>query len=307
MKAAVLKQAGVPEYGNADHPVDSGQGPVVDVVLAGMNPIDIFLATLPGAGFPRVPGNEGVGRIDGRRVYFSSTGLHGSMAQKAVAQPGRDYDLPDDVTDEMGVALGIGGLTSLLSLSDGGRLAKGETVLILGASGIVGQGAVQLARELGAGRVVAAARNTSVVENLGADAVVTLQDGESPAELAERFRAACGQRLDVILDPVWGTPAVAALMAATNGARLVQIGNSASPSVNLAPGFMRGKTAAIIGFSSSTVAPDLRRAAYARLCDLAAKGKIVLPTKRVALSDIAQVWSAQGASPNVKLCIDVNA
>lgn len=307
MKAAILKQPGVPEYGDREVPVATDPARVVDVALAGMNPIDVFLATQQGAGFPRVPGSEGVGLVDGRRVYFSAVAPHGSMAQKAVADGSRIYDLPDGVSDEMGVALGIGGLTSLLSLSDGGRLEKGETVLILGASGIVGQGAVQLARELGAGRVVAAARNTDVVADLGADAVVALGDGETPADLAARFRDACAGRLDVILDPLWGVPAIAALMAATGHARLVQIGHSAALSADLSPAFMRGKTTSIIGYSSSTASADTRRAAYARLCDLVAKGALVLPTRRVALSDPAAIWDDQKASPNVKLCIDVNA
>lgn len=307
MKAAILRQPGVPEYGEVDSPAGADPERIVDVVLAGMNPIDIFLATQQGAGFPRVPGNEGVGLLGGRRVYFSAAAPNGSMAQRAVAAEQRVYELPDGVSDEMGVALGIGGLTSLLSLSDGGRLKNGETVLILGASGIVGQGAVQLARELGAGRVVAAARNTDVIADLGADAVVALQDDEAPAELAARFRDACAGRLDVILDPLWGTPAIAALMAATDNARLVQIGHSAALSADLSPAFMRGKTTSIIGYSSSTASADMHRSAYARLCDLVAKGALVLPTRRIGLSNPAGIWDTQKASPHVKLCIDVNA
>ncbi|PZQ48191.1 MAG: NADPH:quinone oxidoreductase [Rhodovulum sulfidophilum] len=310
MKAAVLTGPGAPAYGTVARPEARDGTLLIDVTLAGMNPIDIFLATQPGAGFPRVPGNEGVGLAGGRRVYFGAQAPAGAMAEQALAAPERVYDIPDGLADEMAVALGIGGLTAWTSLTDRAALAPGETVLVLGATGIVGQFAVQAAKLLGAGRVVAAGRDRATLarlETLGADALVVLEDGETPEALAERMRAACAGRLDVVIDPVWGVPAVAALMAATRNGRLVQLGHSASRSVDLAPAFMRGKPAAILGYSSSVAAPETRRGAYADLCAHALAGRLSVPTRRVALSDIAEVWKSQAASPNVKLCVDVAA
>lgn len=309
MKAALLEAPGVPAYGNTARP-DAGQpGVPVEVSLAGVNPIDLFLATQPGAGFPRVPGAEGVGTINGARHYFASApGRYGSMAEHALAQADRIYPVPDGVADEMAVTLGIGGLTAYLSLSDSAKLQKGETVLVLGASGVVGALAVQLARLMGAGRVVAAARSAGRLAELeaqGADATVQIQADDTPQTLAARFREATQGRLDVIVDPVWGTPALAALMAATRGGRLVQLGHSAGLSVPLAPAFMRGTAAAILGYSSSIAAPETRADAYAALCTHALAGDLRQAAEVMPLSAVAEAWARQAASPHAKLCLDV--
>ncbi len=311
MHAARLDAAGTPVYGTADRPAADLPGVPVEVSLAGVNPIDLFLATQPGAGFPRVPGSEGVGLAQGARHYFAAMpGRFGSMAEASLAVAERMYPVPDGVSDETAITLGIGGLTAYLSLSDSAKLQKGETVLILGASGVVGSLAVQLARLMGAGRVIAAARNANrlaELAGLGADATVQIQDDDTPQSLAERFRAAAGGRLDVIVDPVWGTPAVAALMAATRGGRLVQLGHSAGFSVPLAPAFMRGTGAAILGYSSSIAAPEARRAAYAALCQHALAGELQQAAEVLPLSAVAEAWDRQKASPHVKLCLDVRA
>ncbi|MFE3836517.1 quinone oxidoreductase family protein [Pseudogemmobacter sonorensis] len=309
MNAARLDAAGTPVFGTIDRPTAELPGVPVEVSLAGVNPIDIFLATQPGAGFPRVPGSEGVGLANGARHYFSAVpGRFGSMAEASLAQPERLYPVPDGVSDETAITLGIGGLTAYLSLTDSAALQKGETVLVLGASGVVGALAVQLAKHLGAGRVIAAARNAdrlAELAGLGADETVRILDEDTPQSLAERFRAASGGKLDVIIDPVWSVPAVAALMAATRGGRLVQLGHSAGLSVPLAPAFMRGTGAAILGYSSSIAAPEVRRAAYASLCDHALAGDLRQATEIVALSSVAEAWDRQKASPHVKLCLDV--
>jgi NADPH2:quinone reductase len=308
MRAAVLTAPGTPAYGTIERARAELAGVPVEVHLAGVNPIDLFLANQPGAGFPRVPGNEGMGLSEGRRVYFSAApGRFGSMAEQSVGAPERVYPVPEGISDEMAIALGIGGLTAWLSLADRAKLETGDTVLVLGASGVVGALAVQVAKLLGASRVVAAARSTARLDQLkglGADAVVRIADDDTPQGLAERFRAATEGRLDVILDPIWGTPAVAALMAATRNGRLVQIGNSAAVSTPLAPAFMRGSVISILSYSSGAVAPEVRKAAYARLCAHAIAGELVQTSEVLPLSQVAEAWKRQAASPHVKLCLD---
>jgi len=311
MKAAVLNAPGTPAFGRFFRPRTTEGTVPVEVALAGVNPIDLFLATQPGAGFPRVPGSEGVGRAGDQRVYFSAApGVHGAMAEASLALPERLYPVPDGVSDAMAVALGIGGLTAWLSLADRAALVPGETVLVLGASGIVGGFAVQAAKLMGAGRVVAAARNPARLAELatqGADATVQIADDDTPQTLAERFRTACGGRLDVIIDPVWGTPAVAALMAATRDGRLVQLGHSAGFSVPFAPAFMRGTVTSILGYSSGAATPERRREAYATLCAHALAGRLVAETEVMPLSAVAEAWARQAASPHAKLCLDPRA
>ena len=112
---------------------------------------------------------------------------------------------------------------------------------MLGASGVVGQIAVQSARLLGAGRVVAGARAADGLDRakaLGADAVVNLAAADD--DLVEALREASGgDGFDLVLDPVWGDPASAALEACRRFGRLVQIGESAGPYVTLASATVR--------------------------------------------------------------------
>ncbi len=99
-------------------------------------------------------------------------------------------------------------------------------MLVLGASGVLGQIAVQAAKLLGAARVVAAARSREGLERcleLGADAAVGLDQDD----LAGALAAAGEGRIDVVLDPLFGEPFAAALGAASFGARVVQVGASA--------------------------------------------------------------------------------
>lgn len=103
-------------------------------------------------------------------------------------------------------------------------------MLVLGASGTVGMIGVQAAKLMGAGAVVAAARNEERLERakeLGADATVTF--GDDTDALAEAFRdAAPGEGFDLVLDPLWGAPALAAVQALALNGRAVLIGNSAA-------------------------------------------------------------------------------
>src|ERR1700730_11347245 len=162
MRAAVLHEYGVPRAEEFDEPVAGPDQAVLEVLAAGVNPVDIsFRAGRFYAGRPSLPcvaGREGVGRLGGRRVYFDGpVAPFGSMAERALIDPREVYPVPDGVDDGVAVALGISGLTAWLALSWRAPLARGEHVLGLGASGVVGQIAVQAAKLLGAARVVAAA------------------------------------------------------------------------------------------------------------------------------------------------------
>ena len=126
---------------------------------------------------------------------------------------------------------------------------------MLGATGSVGTVAVQAAKLLGAGRVVAAARDAEALERLrelGADATVDLSTTE---DLAQAFRDAAGGEVDVTVDPLWGEPAVAAMQASGRFARLVQIGQSAGAEATVPSAAIRGKAMAVLGHTSTAGAP----------------------------------------------------
>src|SRR5580692_9094866 len=184
MRAAVLRAYGVPVADSFEEPSPDRDQAVVDVLAAGLNPVDVaicagrFYAGKPP--LPSVAGREGVGRLDGQRVYFDApVSPFGSMAERALVDPRSTYPVPDGVADGVAVALGISGLAAWLALTWRAQLKEGEHVLVLAASGVLGQIAVQAAKLLGAGRVVAAARSPEGLARcleLGADASVRLDD-----------------------------------------------------------------------------------------------------------------------------------
>jgi NADPH:quinone reductase-like Zn-dependent oxidoreductase len=309
MRAAVLHEYGTPIYGEFSEPTAGGGRAVVKVLAAGVNPLDIgvaagaFPAMRPP--LPSVAGVEGVGLEGGRRVYFSNAvPPFGSMAEFSLVDPQAMFDVPDQIDDASAVAVGISGLAAWLALSWRARLQPGEHVLVLGASGALGMIAVQVARLLGAGRVVAAARSEQGLARakaLGADATVPLDQGDQDVT-ADIQRAADG-RLDIIVDPLWGAPALAALQAATRAGRLIQIGSSAGGELPLDPGFMRGRQLSILGFASSSVPRTARAEAYALMCRHVIDGSLQVATETVPLSDVEEAWRRQKSSPHRKLVL----
>ena len=309
MRAAILREHGtVPEV--AEHPDPTGPD-VVQVLAAGMNPVDIRIATgtfgLERHEPPYVAGKEGVGRReDGSLVYFEySVKPFGAFAERTQLRPGDGYPVPDGLDPAVAVCLGVSGLAAWLGLEWRGRLTAGETVLVLGASGVVGQIAVQAAKLLGAGRVVAAARNPEWLERtrgLGADATVSLAgDGDHAAGLNE---AAGDGGYDVVLDPLWGAPAVAAIGAMAPFGRLVALGQAAGAEATIASASVRGKPVDILGYTNYTAGEERKAAAFAALAEHAAAGRITLEIERHGLDDVPRVWERQPTSPNAKQVIE---
>jgi NADPH:quinone reductase-like Zn-dependent oxidoreductase len=305
MRAAILREYGrPPEPGEWDEPDAGGEdAEILEVVVGGLNPVDIRMASGKFYGgsppLPSVVGREGVGRTgDGALVYFDApVAPFGSFAERAPVYRASELPLPEGIDPGLAVSLGIAGLAAWLALDWRAQLKEGETVLVLGASGVVGGIAVQAARLLGAGRVVAAARQ---VEGIEADAVVDLGSGDVVAALRD---ASGGDGYDVVIDPVWGDPAAAALQACRPFGRLVQLGESAGATTDLASAWVRGKCLAILGHTNFLAPPDVKREAFHRMAEHAAAGDISVDIERVPLSELASAWERQQHSPNRKLVI----
>jgi NADPH:quinone reductase-like Zn-dependent oxidoreductase len=310
MKAAVLHEHGeAPRIDEFDEPVEDDGHVLAHVTAAGINHLDLLKAsgrfyTGPPP-VPSVVGSEGVARLeDGRRVFFdTTTGPYGSMAERTLVDEKSLLDVPDQVDDEVAAALGNSGLAAWLALSWKAALEPGETVLVLGATGAVGSVAVQAAKTLGAGRVVAAARAGERLERLrerGADAVVEL-DGED--DLPAALSAATGDGADVIVDPLWGEPALAAMQAAAHCARHVQIGHMAGATVELPAALVRSRELQLLGFVVFDTPLELRRAAYTHLTRAAGRGEIEIDLERVPLEDVDEAWQRQQEGPHTKLVV----
>ena len=289
MRAAVLTSYGTPSYG--DFPDPEGDG-VVDVLAAGLNGVDVLIASgthyFSPKELPVVAGIDGVGRTaDGRRVYFSRPPApYGSMAERAPVAAA--LPVPDGVSDVVAAALGNAGMAAWMPLANSGRLAAGETVLVLGATGVVGRLAVQAARLLGAGTVIAAGRDAdrlAELRGLGADVTVALDRDD----LAGALRAAGG--VDVIVDYLWGQPAATALTAGKPGVRLVHVGDRAGADAPVPGALIRSLGATITGFLPVWSGAEAMATAYRELCGAAAAGHLDVPTEAVPLADVAAAWA----------------
>jgi NADPH2:quinone reductase len=310
VKAALIRDVGsTPEVAEVDEPTAD----VVDVVAAPINPIDLavsrgILAT-GHPDLPYVPGCEGVGRTSDDRlvwVFGGSIGRtrNGTMAERASVGDAFAIDVPDGADPALAAGLGIAGLAGWLPFAWRAPLEGGENVLVLGATGSVGIVAVQTAKLLGAGRVVAAGRSAEGLERaaeLGADATVGLDEAD---DLVTAFKDAFGGNgPDYVFDPIWGLPAAAAVEAAAPRARLVNLGQSAGATSELASAAVRFKSLSILGHTNFAVPQDELADHYHRLVRHAVAGEIRLDVERIPLDSVADAWSRQAAGPRTKLVV----
>jgi NADPH:quinone reductase-like Zn-dependent oxidoreductase len=309
MRAAVVNEFGAPSYGPFDEPTAGDGQLVLDVLAAGVNHVDLakcggaFYRAVPP--FPWVAGSDGVGRTkDGRRAYFDETiAPFGAMAERTLVSADRLFDVAEGVEDAVAAALGNAGLAAWLSLRWAAELQPGESVLVLGATGAVGSLAVQVARLARAGRVVGSAPASPRLRRLlelGADEVVESDPNDS---LGRRMRAAAPPGFDVVVDPVWGEPALAALGAAAHGCRHIQVGHVSAPTITLRAAALRENRVSLIGFATFHVPIELRRSAYLDLTDCAARGEIEVDLETLPLSEVERAWREQAAGPVRKLVI----
>lgn len=303
MKGFLLEAADAdPRLVDVPDPVAGDGRAVVSVVAAGVNPVDLAQAADRSRAVPRVVGNEAVVALDGVRAYAERTvPPHGSFAEKAVVDPRLVIPLPDDVDDDVVLAIGIAGIAAWMALQRVAALRSGETVLILGATGAVGRNAVQVARLLGAGRVVAVGRDAGRLEalrSLGADATITLGGEDEGAALLE----ATDGGADVVLDLVYGAPLVAALRATRRGGRVVSAGRSAAANEASLPfDALRGRT--LLTHSNQLTEPSPKREAFLWLLDRVRAGELTVSTRVLPLGAAAEAWALQRASPGTKLVL----
>lgn len=284
MRAAVVRAFGeVPAYAEMPEP-RPGPGEVVAPVLAaGLHWIVKGLAAgkhyASAAALPMVPGIDGVARLtDGRRVYFG--GLRGgTMAERALVGA-RAFELPAARSAEHYAAVANPGLSSWMALRERARFSEGESVLVLGATGASGSLAVQVARRLGAGRVIAAGRNREALEALDADVRIPLEAAAV---------AALGP-VDVVLDYLWGEVAEMTLTSLAEGrTRYVQIGTMAGDPLRLPAAVLRSSAIEILGSGLGSVPMEAIAREVPRF--LAEAATLSLDFDVVPLADVAKVWN----------------
>ncbi|MGK2932119.1 MAG: quinone oxidoreductase family protein [Solirubrobacterales bacterium] len=309
MKAGVITEYGKPPgYQDCEAPVAADDTELMEIELAGINPVDIAIASGKfDAGAPPLPyvcGREAIGfAADGRRVWSDGARFPwGTFATTTVIGKGTGIEVPDGVASKQAIAFGIAGMAAWLGLAWRGGLQPGETVLINGASGSVGQIAIQAAKLLGAGRVVGTARSESglsKVRELGADAAVSTESGS----LGEELKETTGGGADLVLDNLWGAPVVAAIDAMKFNGRLIQVGNSAGTHAELMAGRVRGGMIDIRGHRNNFVPHEDQAKAFNEMCRHSMAGDLKIEVEVVPLPEVADAWERQKASPGHKLAL----
>ncbi|MDB5722027.1 MAG: alcohol dehydrogenase [Alphaproteobacteria bacterium] len=302
MKAAVIAGQGVaPVYGDFPEPEPAKDCVMIDVETAGLGGWDVLGAYRLAVQYPCVLRGEGVGRAeDGRRVYFGerSVAPWGGWAERTIVPAAEVWDVPDDVDDRTAITMAIAGTGALVPL-ESAAIKPGENVLILGATGTLGQLALQLARILGAGRVVGASRNATALARLRergiADGVVTMGTEDDVAAL----KSEAGDGYDVVLDLVCGAPMVAALKATRWGARIVTVGTGAGAAINISAGDLLFRTMTVVGTGQRP--PADREQIWRRLLDMAREHAITVDHLEYDLPRIGDAWDAQKAGPHAKI------
>ena len=282
------------------------------VHAAGLNPVDLAVA---GGRFylavpepPYVPGAEAVGEViaaaglpPGARAWGLC--LTGAFAEVVAVPEERLVPVPDGVPDEAAIVAGIAGLAGWMAVRERGALAPGERVVVLGAGGVVGQVAIQAARAGGAGAVVGVARSPGGRDRaVGAGADAALEP--SAPDLGAALRKAAGGAVDLVVDGLWGPAAAAAVGAMAPRARLVQVGNSMSPTAELPGGPLRGGRLDLRGFSVFSEAGEAVARSYAQLASALGAGTLAVPVASGGLGEAAELWRRQAAgAEGVKLVL----
>jgi NADPH:quinone reductase-like Zn-dependent oxidoreductase len=254
--------------------------------------------------FPLIPGWDGVGYLnDGTRVYFAlARPPYGTMAERSVVRREMTFPLPDRLDDLTAAAVFNPAQSSWLALTQA-QVAPGDTVLILGATGAAGKLAVQIAKRLGAGKVIALGRNAqalSELPRLGADVTISLnQPDQEVIEAIVTATSTTGIR--VILDYLWGRPTEAVLAALMHqdmpqGVRsvyLTDIGQMAGPTISLPASALRNAGLVISGSGLGSAQIERFRDVMPHLITEAASGALRIETEPVPLAEIEAVWQRQ--------------
>lgn len=304
MKAAVVRSFDAPpRYEDFGVPPSSDPDEIiVQVLAAGLHPrvrsgaAGRHYADQPV--LPMIPGVDAVARTpDGKLVYCVVHDTpYGTMSEQVVADRRRCIPLPDGADQALIAAAMNPGMSSWIALRLRAAIQKGQSVFILGATGNAGRMAIQVAKLLGAGRVVGAGREVSRLQSTGADEIVSLI-GDDEA-VAKAIGKAAGDS-DIVLDYLWSKPAAQAMRAVLSARRdrskpidWVQIGAITGPTMELPSELLRSTNVRVMGSGQGSIAPKAMIAELPNLIKEILGGRIPVEVIRVPLADVEQAWNS---------------
>ena len=307
MNAAVVHSFDTPpQLGTFAAPVPEAGMQIITVTAAALSPLVRAQASgkhySSETRFPFVPGVDGVGRrADGSRVYFAfPQAPNGAMAERTTVQDEYIVPVPQELDDVAAAALANPGMSSWAALTARARLVPGETVLVNGATGSAGRLAVQIAKHLGAGKVVATGRNPvrlDALRALGADVTISLE--QSDETLRRQFREEAGAGIDVVLDYLWGHSAEVFFSALTGSGsgeaaprlRYVQIGGAGGPVIAFPASVLRSSGLELLGSGLGSVSHAGLVAAIGAMLQAAVPAGLRIDTETAPLSDVEDAWT----------------
>jgi len=254
---------------------------------------------------PLIPGVDGVGRMpDGTLRYFAlGDTIAGAMADQTVIDLRQSFVLPEGIDPVLVAAAMNPAMSSWVALRRRVGFQAGQSVLVLGATGSSGRMAVQVAKRLGAGRVIAAGRDPQRLAELpalGADTVVRLGEGPGLGDVAAD--------VDVVIDYLWGQVTVDAMIAiATNRVddtrplTWIEIGAVAGPTAAIPSAALRALPLNIVGSGQGSVSTAGILAELPTLVDEIASGALRIDVRAVPLADVTSAWQDTTSAERIVL------
>lgn len=313
MKAAVIHDFNTPpQYEDFTAPVAASGETLVQVRAAALSQLVKAQASgrhySSGKILPLIPGVDGVGLLpDGRRVYFAFPRKRfGSMAEISVVQLENCVNIPDDVDDVTAAAIGNPGMSSWAALLNRAKFRPGENVLINGATGVSGRLAVQIAKHLGAAKVIVTGRNAQSMEGLaalGADVLIPLDLPEDG--LHDAFHEALHtHKVNVVLDYLWGPSAECLLQVAAGRGnpsgeprvRFVQIGSLTGNNITLPGSLLRSCGLELMGSGLGSVSNAGLVEAVGGVLRAISTAGLSIAAEAIPLKNVGSVWMKEGSS-----------
>jgi NADPH:quinone reductase-like Zn-dependent oxidoreductase len=303
MKAAIVTGPNqIPVYGEFQEPAAQAGHEVITVTASALSNLTKGRASgehySSSGQYPLVVGVDGVGRTSGgQRVYFvMPTAPFGAMAEKVLVKTENFFTLPDNVDDVTAAAIANPGMSSMAALQKRAFFKSGESVLINGATGSAGQLAVQIAKYLGAKKVVVIGRNAEVLKATGADVSIPIGDAGDAFEDALKKQFSDG--IDVVLDYLWGPSAERIIFAGARAGkegvpiRFVQIGSLSAPAITLPSAALRSSAITLMGSGLSSVPLKELINSIQDVMKAVVPGKLRIESSTALLADVEKTWNA---------------
>lgn len=213
------------------------------------------------ASFPIVPGLDAMGIVEkiGTKVNAIKIGTRviafphsGTYAEYVVADENLVFPVPDTISFEQAAACPLVSFATYMLLGKVARLESGETVLIHAASGGIGTTAIQIARSMGAKKIIGTVGSQAKIEeakSAGADCVISNQDDDFVAKVNEVTN---GKGVDVILDSLGGAYSLRSMNCLAPYGRLIVFGNASGSYSEIDTRLLHGSCRSVLGFSSVT-------------------------------------------------------